>query len=77
MPVGSDGALMTVDEGIRRDTSLEKLANLKTPFQSDGLVTAGNASQISDGAAAVLVMGRDMAERLATVEALLKERGRA
>ena len=64
VPVGSDGALMTVDEGIRRDTSLDKLASLKTPFQSDGLVTAGNASQISDGAAAVLVMGRDMAERL-------------
>lgn len=64
VPVGSDGALMTVDEGIRRDTSLDKLANLKTPFQSDGLVTAGNASQISDGAAAVLVMGRDVAERL-------------
>lgn len=64
VPVGSDGALMTVDEGIRRDTSLDKLANLKTPFQSDGLVTAGNASQISDGAAAVLVMGREVAERL-------------
>ena len=64
VPVGSDGALMTVDEGIRRDTSLDKLASLKTPFQSDGLVTAGNASQISDGAAAVLVMAREVAERL-------------
>ena len=55
---------MTVDEGIRRDSSLEKLANLKTPFQTDGLVTAGNASQISDGAAAVLIMACDVAERL-------------
>jgi len=64
VPVGPDGAQVTVDEGIRRDTSLEKLASLKTPFQSDGLITAGNASQISDGAAAVLIMARDVAERL-------------
>jgi len=43
------------DEGVRRDTSLEKLAGLKTPFQADGVVTAGSASQISDGAAALAV----------------------
>nr|WP_221380506.1 acetyl-CoA C-acyltransferase [Actinoplanes polyasparticus] len=43
------------DEGIRRDTSLEKLAGLKTPFKQDGVVTAGTASQISDGAAALAV----------------------
>jgi acetyl-CoA acyltransferase len=43
------------DEGIRRDSSLEKLAELKTPFKEDGVVTAGSASQISDGAAAVAV----------------------
>jgi acetyl-CoA acyltransferase len=43
------------DEGIRRDTSLEKLARLKTPFRADGVVTAGSASQISDGAAALAV----------------------
>ena len=43
------------DEGIRRDTSLEKLAGLKTPFRADGVVTAGTASQISDGAAALAV----------------------
>ena len=43
------------DEGIRRDTSLAKLATLKTPFQADGVVTAGSASQISDGAAALAV----------------------
>ena len=43
------------DEGIRFDTSLEKLGTLKTPFKEDGVVTAGNASQISDGAAALAV----------------------
>jgi acetyl-CoA acyltransferase len=43
------------DEGIRRDTSLEKLGGLKTPFKADGVVTAGSASQISDGAAALAV----------------------
>ena len=43
------------DEGIRRDTTLEKLAGLKTPFRTDGVVTAGSASQISDGAAALAV----------------------
>jgi acetyl-CoA acyltransferase len=43
------------DEGIRRETTLEKLASLKTPFKPDGVVTAGSASQISDGAAALAV----------------------
>lgn len=43
------------DEGIRRDTTVEKLGALKTPFQADGVVTAGSASQISDGAAALAV----------------------
>jgi acetyl-CoA acyltransferase len=43
------------DEGIRRDTSLAKLGELKTPFRDDGVVTAGSASQISDGAAALAV----------------------
>jgi acetyl-CoA acyltransferase len=46
---------LTRDEGIRRDTTLEKLAGLKTPFKPDGVVTAGTASQISDGAAALAV----------------------
>ncbi|NMO54503.1 acetyl-CoA C-acyltransferase [Actinoplanes sp. TBRC 11911] len=44
-----------LDEGVRRDTSLEKLGGLKTPFRADGVVTAGSASQISDGAAALAV----------------------
>jgi len=52
------------DEGIRPDTSLEKLASLKPAFKPDGLITAGNSSQISDGAAAVLIMERETAERL-------------
>jgi len=52
------------DEGIRADTNMEKLANLKPAFKPDGLITAGNSSQISDGAAAVLIMERATAERL-------------
>jgi acetyl-CoA acyltransferase len=52
------------DEGIRADTSLEKLASLKPAFKPDGLITAGNSSQISDGAAAVLIMERETAEKL-------------
>jgi acetyl-CoA acyltransferase len=52
------------DEGIRIDTSLEKLASLKPACKPDGLITAGNSSQISDGAAAVLIMERAVAERL-------------
>ena len=51
------------DEGIRYDTNLEKLASLQPAFRSNGVVTAGNASQISDGAAAVLLMERATAER--------------
>jgi acetyl-CoA acetyltransferase family protein len=52
------------DEGIRSDTSMEKLATLKPVFKPDGLITAGNSSQISDGAAAVLMMERGTAEKL-------------
>jgi acetyl-CoA acyltransferase len=52
------------DEGIRRDTSPEKLAALKPAFQEGGVVTAGNASQISDGAAAVMVTTSDRAREL-------------
>jgi acetyl-CoA acyltransferase len=52
------------DETIRRDTSKAKLAKLKTSFRPEGRVTAGNASQISDGAAAVLLMSESTAQRL-------------
>jgi acetyl-CoA acetyltransferase family protein len=63
---GEEGTTRRVarDEGIRADTSLEKLATLRAAFKGGGVVTAGNASQISDGAAAALIMERDMAERL-------------
>jgi acetyl-CoA C-acetyltransferase len=52
------------DEGIRADTTAEGLAKLKPAFDKNGTVTAGSASQISDGAAAVVVMAKDKAERL-------------
>src|SRR5262249_44282325 len=52
------------DEGPRRDTSTEALAKLKPAFKSDGTVTAGNASQMSDGAAAVVVMSEETARSL-------------
>ncbi len=55
---------MTRDEGIRADTSLEKMATLKPAFKPDGVITAANSSQISDGAAAVLIMERAVAEQL-------------
>jgi len=57
-------AQVRADEGVRRDTSLEKLAGLKPAFKPDGQVTAGNSSQISDGAAALLIAGGDTAESL-------------
>jgi len=56
--------VVRADEGIRRDTSMEKLAGLKPAFRPDGQVTAGNSSQISDGAAAMLLASRAVAERL-------------
>ncbi|MEQ4300395.1 acetyl-CoA C-acyltransferase [Plantactinospora sp. B6F1] len=58
-----DGTKVVADEGIRRDTSLERLGGLKTPFRADGVVTAGSASQISDGAAALAVTTSDWARR--------------
>ncbi len=53
-----------VDEGVRYDTSLEALSRLPPVFAADGVVTAGNSSQTSDGAAAVVVMSADRARRL-------------
>ena len=52
------------DEGIRADTTAESLAGLKPSFRKDGTIAAGSASQISDGAAAVVVMNKDKAEEL-------------
>jgi acetyl-CoA acetyltransferase family protein len=56
--------LLETDEGIRRDTSLEKLAGLRPAFSETGTVTAGTSSQISDGAAAVLIMSEERANAL-------------
>jgi acetyl-CoA acetyltransferase family protein len=56
--------LLESDEGVRRDTSLEKLAGLKGAFSETGTVTAGTSSQISDGAAAVLIMSEERASSL-------------
>lgn len=56
--------LVESDEGPRRDTSYEALANLKTVFKENGVITAGNASQISDGAAAILLMDSEKAKEL-------------
>jgi acetyl-CoA acyltransferase len=58
------GALVGVDETPRRDTSAEKLAALQPAFRPDGKVTAGNSSQICDGAAAVLITSEEAASRL-------------
>ncbi|WP_324717901.1 acetyl-CoA C-acyltransferase [Carboxydochorda subterranea] len=63
VPLG-DGARFEVDEGVRRDTSMEALAALKPAFSEGGTVTAGNSSQMSDGAAAVVVMSSRRAEAL-------------
>ena len=57
-------AWIRADEGVRRDTSMEKLAGLKPAFRPDGQITAGNSSQISDGAAALLLASRATAEAL-------------
>jgi acetyl-CoA C-acetyltransferase len=54
----------TEDEGIRADTTAESLAGLKPAFRKDGTITAGSASQISDGVAAVVVMNKAKAEEL-------------
>ncbi|MCW2690935.1 MAG: acetyl-CoA acetyltransferase [Mycobacterium sp.] len=59
-----DAIEFTEDEGIRANTTAESLADLKPAFQRDGTITAGSASQISDGAAAVVVMNKDKAREL-------------
>ena len=68
--LGEGGSVQTYrttfdrDEGIRRDSSVEALARLRPVFHAQGTVTAGNSSQTSDGAAAVLVMSEEKAEQL-------------
>ena len=63
-PVAVNGDTYSTDQGIRPDTSMEALSELKPAFKEDGKVTAGNSSQISDGAAAVLLMTREKADEL-------------
>src|SRR3954454_11467257 len=64
VPFQVNGSTYETDQGPRPDTDLEKLAGLKPAFKEDGKVTAGNSSQISDGAAAVLLMTREKADAL-------------
>jgi acetyl-CoA acyltransferase len=59
-----DGTVLEVDQGPRAETTLEKLAGLKPSFKPDGQVTAGNSSQISDGAAALILMSAERAKSL-------------
>ncbi|SET72225.1 thiolase family protein [Geodermatophilus poikilotrophus] len=59
-----DGIVVSADEGIRPGGTLEKLGSLKTPFKEDGVISAGNASQISDGSAALLVTTSERAREL-------------
>src|SRR5665213_1945578 len=66
IPVSGESGevLVNRDEGIRPDSSMETLAKLKPAFKPDGVVTAANSSQITDGAAAVLIMSEDKANEL-------------
>jgi acetyl-CoA acyltransferase len=64
VPISVNGDTYTQDQGIRPDTNIEALSQLKPAFKEDGKITAGNSSQVSDGAAAVLVTTREKAEAL-------------
>jgi acetyl-CoA C-acetyltransferase/acetyl-CoA acyltransferase len=64
LPVPADGGVIDTDQGIRADTSVERLATLKPAFEGLEFLTAGNSSQISDGAAALLIASREKAEEL-------------
>lgn len=64
MPVAGVSGTLSVDEGIRRDTSMEKLSALKSVFDENGVIHAGNSSQISDGCAALLITTSERAAQL-------------
>jgi acetyl-CoA acetyltransferase family protein len=64
IPFQVNGDTFTTDQGIRPDSNVETLSQLKPAFKEDGKVTAGNSSQVSDGAAAVLLMAREKADAL-------------
>jgi len=69
-----DPIIFDKDEGIRKGITVESLAKLKPFFKKDGVVTAGNASQITDGASAVIVMSADKAKKM-SIEPLAKIKG--
>ena len=62
--VGTEDGVVSFDQGVRPDTTTQSLAGLKPAFQEDGVVTAGNASQISDGSAALLITSSGKAAEL-------------
>jgi acetyl-CoA acetyltransferase family protein len=64
VPIAVNGDTHSADQGIRPDTNIEALSQLKPAFKEDGKITAGNSSQVSDGAAGVLVMTREKADAL-------------
>jgi acetyl-CoA acetyltransferase family protein len=64
VPFSVNGDTYSTDQGIRPETSIEVLSQLKPAFKEDGKITAGNSSQVSDGAAAVLLMSRERADAL-------------
>jgi acetyl-CoA acetyltransferase family protein len=64
VPIQVNGDTHSTDQGIRPDTNIEALSQLKTVFKEDGTITAGNSSQISDGAASILLMSREKADEL-------------
>jgi acetyl-CoA acyltransferase len=64
VPFSVNGDTYSTDQGIRPETSIEVLSQLKPAFKEDGKITAGNSSQVSDGAAAVLLMAREKADAL-------------
>jgi acetyl-CoA acetyltransferase family protein len=64
LPYRVNGDVHTTDQGIRPETTLEGLSELKPAFKEEGTITAGNASQVSDGASAVLLMSRAKADEL-------------
>jgi acetyl-CoA acetyltransferase family protein len=64
LPIPTPDGLVSEDQGIRRDTTLERLAALEPAFKADGVVTAASSSQISDGAAALVLMSREHADEL-------------
>ena len=63
-PKGKEPLTLDKDEGVREDTTAEKLGQLKPAFKENGTVTAGNASQISDGASALLIMSSEKQEKM-------------